>query len=463
MAIEKIATNYLGSGYDLCGKYADGVSVKRKIFDLNKVPGHAVRQLSNREAQFFSVSGDSVEEYQSKLAVKAGVSGSYGLFSASVEASFNKTDRSISESSFVSINLCMRYETWKLQVTSQEYMYPDVVEKFNTRDGKWLIEQFGAGVVVGMDVGGRWSDNFSVSKLYNNSTMDVTVSMEAAYGSFVSGKGSVEVSNAVDSKESIANRRVTLVGGDPAFAPANLEDWQKSVEETPAFMNFTEDGLAMIWDLFPEHSEKLKKGFDEYIKGKQLDSNKKRIVETMYVEGRKYADNLGFVKRHHISLYKPDISEDYKFIGVSGHGNKALVVRAISDRYGALREPESWQRVWYCRSSENKKFYSCWMPRVPPGFVALGVYCRFGADNYDPPTKEEVNGMVVVHKSLTEECSYNNEPDIWNNAETRSSGQYEFTLARLPSMAVWPAHTTDPSMGDMPRPYKLKDEFLTDI
>ena len=162
MAEKKIAMNYLGSGYDLCGKYADGESVKRKIFDLNKVPEQAIRQLSNREAQFFSVSGDSVEEYQSSLAVKAGVSGSFGLFSASVESSFSSTDLSIAESSYVSINLCMRYETWKLQVTSQEYMFPDVVEKFKTKDGRWLIEQYGAGVVMGMDIGGRWSDNLAV-------------------------------------------------------------------------------------------------------------------------------------------------------------------------------------------------------------------------------------------------------------------------------------------------------------
>ena len=131
-----IAMHYIGSGYDLCGKYADGVSIKRKIFDLDKVPERSLRELSNREAQYFSVSGESVEEYQSNLAVQAKVSGRYKLFSASVESSFTSTDLSIKETSYVSINLCMRYETWKLQVTSKEYMYPEVVEKFNTKDGK---------------------------------------------------------------------------------------------------------------------------------------------------------------------------------------------------------------------------------------------------------------------------------------------------------------------------------------
>ena len=465
MTEKSVARDYLGSGYDLCGKYADGESVKKQIFDLSKVPEHALRQLSNREAQYFSVSGDSVEEYQSQLAVKAGISGSYGLFSASVESSFSSTDLSISESSYVSVNLCMRYETWKLQVTSKEYMHSNVEEDFNTKDGKWLIEQYGAGVVMGMDIGGRWSDNLSVSKLYTESKTDVTVSMEAAYGSFISGKGSVEVSNVAKSKKSIASRRVMVVGGNPAFAPGQLEDWQKSVEENPAFMNFTKDGVAMIWDLFPEHSDKLKKGFEEYLKEKQLNLNKKRLVEAMYVEGHKYADDEGYVADRGVSLYKPVISGDYKFLGVSGNSNKVLVLRAISDSYGALREPDSWQRVWFNIGLHNNRFYSCWLPRAAPGFVALGVYCRFNIDNYDPPNREEVNGMVVVHKSLAEECDFA-DADIWNSAGhyIRGGGSArvlrDITLGRLPSEALWPVRTTDREAGDLPRAYKLKDEYM---
>ena len=37
----------------------------------------------------FPVSGKTVEEYQKSLSIKAGISGSYGLFSGSVQASFS--------------------------------------------------------------------------------------------------------------------------------------------------------------------------------------------------------------------------------------------------------------------------------------------------------------------------------------------------------------------------------------
>ncbi len=98
---------------------------------------------------------------------------------------------------------------------------------------------------MGIDLGGQWSDNLTVSKL---STSDVSVSMEAAYGSFVSGNGSADIMETVNSKESIASRQVVVVGGDPQYAPGHLDEWQASVEDDPAFMNFTPDGLVWIWD-----------------------------------------------------------------------------------------------------------------------------------------------------------------------------------------------------------------------
>ena len=44
-------------------------------------------------------------------------------------------------------------------------------------------------------------------------------------------------------------------------------------------MNFTSDGFILIWKLFPEYEDKLKKGFDAYLKDRALDIRKKRIIE----------------------------------------------------------------------------------------------------------------------------------------------------------------------------------------
>ena len=459
-AMEGSLKSYLGSGYDACGRYADGVSIKRKIFDLDRVPKKYIRQLSNRSADFFSVVGETVEEYQHSLGVKAGISGSYKLFSGSVEASFNSMDLAIEESSFVSIELCMRYETWKLQTTDTQYMYHEVLEDFKTKDGKWLIENYGGCVVMGMDTGGRWNDNLVVSKLFEHSTNDVSVAMEAAYGSLVEGHGSTEISETLKREKSIASRQVTVIGGNPAYAPGDLEKWQASVEEYPALMDFTKDGFIEIWNLFPQYEEKLKKGFDAYVKEHALTIKKKRIIEARYIEGQKYASDAGSGARRDLHLYKPQSVDNWRYLGVGGNSNKILVVKELSDRYGALRdasESDDWLPVWNDRGSGNSRDYNCWLPVGPPGFVALGVYCRFGVHGQGPPSKEEAKGLAMVHSSLVTPCELI-EGDVWSDAG--SGADYDLRLGRLPHMALWPGYTSDPNAGILPTKYTLKPEYM---
>ena len=447
---------YLGSGYDVCGLYADAVSIKRKIFDLEKVPEHSIRQFPNRKAEFFSISGESVDEYQRSLSAKVRVDGTYKLFSGSLTASFSSDDLSISESSFVSINLCMRYETWKLQTRSQEYMYPNVVEDFKTRDGKWLIEHYGAAVVTGFDIGGRWSDNFTVSTLFTNSTKDVEASMKAAYGAFISGSGSTEVSNTVKKKESIANRRKTVVGGNPALTSGEADNWQGSVESSLAFMDFTEDGLTFVWDLFPEQKEKLRSAFEAYVRGHELTFDRLGIIEASFTYAYKYASDAGSEAKLDLDLYKPYTSDTRKYFGVGGNNNRLLVVRELG-KYGAVRPVEEWQPIWNDRGSGTKKEYNCWVPKAPPGFVALGIYCRFGVHGQDKPSKDDAEGMVVVHHSLVEPTQFSR-TKVWKDSGTKAD--YDLTLGELYNNSLWPQHTSDPRAGILPGQYKLKQKFI---
>lgn len=176
--MEDLAHRFLGCGYDVCGEYANAVSVKQRIFDLSQVPKKYIRQLDNRSTDFFSVTGQTVEEYQRSLSARVEISGSYEqLFSGSITSSFESSELAIKESGFFSIQLCMRYETWKLQTSATEYVYPDVLKDFETRDGEWLIENYGGCVVMGIDIGGRWADNLVVSKFYENSTRNVELKM----------------------------------------------------------------------------------------------------------------------------------------------------------------------------------------------------------------------------------------------------------------------------------------------
>ena len=128
-----------------------------------------------------------------------------------------------------------------------------------------------------------------------------------------------------------------------------------------------------------------------------------------------------------------------------------------SNRFGALREPVDWQPVWNDRGSDNEQDYNCWIPVGPPGFVALGVYCRFLVDDQGPPSKDEAAGLVVVHNSLAEECDFVI-PDVWSDHGCTAT--YDLTLGQLPDKALWPSHTTDPKAGDLPSKYTLKKELI---
>ncbi len=110
--MENIALQYLGSGYDVFGEYADGVSIKKIIFDLTKVSEKDIRGIPNTNADYFSVKGDSYEECQSSLTRKVSLETSYGLFYGSVKTSFSTNDLSIQESSlFLSSFSCATQST----------------------------------------------------------------------------------------------------------------------------------------------------------------------------------------------------------------------------------------------------------------------------------------------------------------------------------------------------------------
>ena len=484
----EIAKQFLGSGYDVCGHYADAGSVKKKIFDLESTPEDCKRDMPNQRAYVYSFECKSANEYQQKLSAKAGVEGTYLLFSGSVESSFDMLHLSTKESSFVITELYQCYKTCKLQTREHKYIYPDVLEDFNIQEGKWLIEQYGGCVLMGMDVGGRWTDSLTVSKLFANSTLEISIKMKKAYSKIMSGSSDANVSLIAKDEKSVVTRKVRVIGGDPSKAPDKLEEWKLSVKENLNLMNFTDDGLVPVWKIFPQHEEKLKKGFEEYVIEHQLELEEKSILETTIVDGYK----LNSFDRHgNLELYEPPRSSEsmWKYVGHNGNSSKILMLKEKVEGYGAICQPLGWHLVWNNRhrvidtppgprvvvfdrvtdalikAGMNAKFVfevgytSCWIPIAPPDYVALGAFCRIGRwmGKY-PPTQKEAEGVVVVHRSFVTKCNVGR--TIYN---TGKSPGYNLTLGELPHRTLWPLETDDPYAGhQLPTPYTLKPDYIPD-
>ena len=108
-----------------------------------------------------------------------------------------------------------------------------------------------------------------------------------------------------------------------------------------------------------------------------------------------------------------------------------------------MKTPTKWNLVWqHDEGFFSKTYHTCWIPEAPPGYVALGMFCRFGAKNRDPPSDEEVKNIVVVHKSFTEKHDLSS-TEIWTT--DGSGADYTLTLGKLRHHALWPIKNTDPN------------------
>ena len=319
------------------------------------------------------------------------------------------------------------------------------------------------------DIGGRWSDNLTVTKLLSKSTYEIKSKMEAAYTQFISAEVDNTLSVRKENKESIVVRKVRAIGGNPAHAPDNLTEWKKSVEKSLGLVDFTKDGLVPIWKIFPKHEEKLKRAFEKYVKSHQIQVKERKLLQVRFVNGHK-CGSVDFADK--LEVYEPPKDAQWKYVGHNGNNNKVLVVKETVEGYGAIRKPVGWQHVWNNRHRTGARFAnlvsyfaignaiatlavgytSIWIPIAPPGYVPLGVFCRIDKLNgRNPPDDEESQGIVVVHESFVEKCATRG-----RLYERDESLYYKLSLGELPHNSLWTRQTDDPDAGrELPTPFTL--------
>ena len=314
----------------------------------------------------------------------------------------------------MSVNLYKKLEINKLEVSQDklsEYMLKDAQNDLNQADPDEVIQQYGGYVVGGIVSGGRWAINLLYNGLQHESATMLEVKLKAVAGSFIKGGLSTEFESKL-SEDSHLEHHFHVVGGSTDYGLDEIDEWKKSVTAATAQVtDFTETGgLIPIWDFVSDEDRKrqLKAAYEKYACTRAVEGAPFRTTirssNHVYVSPPlPSSTSKGLDANEVLKLYdKPD-GQAWCYVGHSGNDNKVLCLRETEAGYGILKKPTQWNLVWdHNCGFFSKTYYTCWIPEAPPGYIALGMFCRFGAKDLEPPSAEEVKSIVIVHESYTE-------------------------------------------------------------
>jgi hypothetical protein len=205
---------------------------------------------------------ESKAAFAKKLAVSVKASGGYGLFTASVEGSFDTSSKGENASTFAQRS--ERMYLWSLWLTPQQKLDGGFKARFDALPVEIddaaraaydaLVDDFGVAVVSYAALGGRVDYNQTMAREARQSERDIKLAVSASYGTFFSASGSVASSGSNSNENSNTQTSVQVFGGNPAEAALLMEKggdlvpWSVSVPRDPAVVEIQ---LIDLWKLAP--------------------------------------------------------------------------------------------------------------------------------------------------------------------------------------------------------------------
>lgn len=150
-------------------------------------------------------------------------------------------------------------------------------------------------------------------------------------------------------------------------------------------------------------------------------------LEVQYVRSGslvKQGDDTGSGAKRDLTVYKPSIDSGWYWVGQYAQGDhnpptgQTIIVKPLNP--DAVKPPIRFEQVWNDKGSVNSKDYSCWKPIPPTGYVALGHIMRLRTADYNPPSGEEISGLVCIHKDLVSSAALAGY-SIWDDKGTWAS------------------------------------------
>lgn len=286
----------VGYGYDATNQYANPAAVKRLPilkYEVLDSLGLLVFGTTDATIKRSTYTGSSVTDISNKLAVNAGVSGSYCGFKGEIAASFDRSDIQSNTNEFALTYLDMVLmpvycELDVVDMRSKDYMTPGAYKAINglTRtyatdnpEGfKKLIQQYGTHMVASAKLGGRVRHSLTVDISKITSAYDIGAFAAASYSNaFVDASASVDENfkKSYETNKKNCKEELSILGGDMKLAQelsnnfnkTNLDAWAKSVNaDDMALVGFEdpENSLIPLYELvdedkYPERYGALKK------------------------------------------------------------------------------------------------------------------------------------------------------------------------------------------------------------
>lgn len=495
----------LGACYDVFDKYADPESTGRQVIDFGtglvhqNVGGRVVEVPSLVQlvplsgSQLTTASGSSITAFESSFAQDAGLTGSYGFFSASVSESFTKDVASSDEYYFWRISEVVT--VWKLALPPiaelQAHLAPDFADALANDDPATLFASYDPYFVQNCIVGGSATGTAYCTK---NSMSDVEAVTATVQAGFAAATGYAGASNAsaVQTMVSDFNLTITTSGGDPGtnLAPGDtsgFEAWAATVAKSPVIVQFEQDSLVGIWELSPdpERRQVLQAYFTTSILPKHpaLAPDTTAALagrwETMTPLQRTW-DDEGSGADMNGDFYVPPPADGWYAVGAYAQGGNhsyaygspveypALLVQATDPT--ALSDPVGWTAVW---SAENLSWdvggtaeparFTFWEANPPADYVALGTWITVEVGVSSAPVAPAAGQFKCVRSDLVDNASYGGL--IWWDKDSGHKGDVALYAVAVGDDAV-DAHTfaTLPNYGgptpNSPQRFCLKSESI---
>lgn len=212
---------------------------------------------------------ESRSQVEEAFAAKASVSGGFGLFSASVNASYNVNSKSTQDHFFSSKSSTVTL--WSLSlaidlIQLRDAVSPDFVQATSTLPSghdtsdertQWdkFFDTYGTHFIQSCRVGGEATLSVTVQKVSGMTSQSIEADVSIEYGSYFSGKGSASKEKTTANYRSNKHINKTFEGGDVTMQ-SKLEDdsgamaeWATTISQNPASRDY---GMRPIWDLFSD-------------------------------------------------------------------------------------------------------------------------------------------------------------------------------------------------------------------